>query len=222
MNKVSGVALVLCSSFCAALTTAHTMAVDPQIRTRTAADGKVAVVEIAAHFVTAVRLPEPVNSVVVGDPDLFQVEYNEHEPELVFIKALTKGPAETNLLVSTTRGRQISLLLLSEGSGHEKVDFLVRYKPSGGFLIEQEPVPVSLVGESTSLSKLQPSQENSRSSAPTFVPASLASGPSTAAGAKNANKPESLEQLLERQKQAPLPALFGERYRPEFLAFLLQ
>jgi len=215
MNKVSGVALVLCSLFWAALTTAQTLAVDPQIRIRTAADGKVAVVTIAAHFVTAVRLPEPVNSVVVGDPALFQVEYNEHEPELVFIKALTRGPAETNLLVSTTRGRQISLLLVSEGSGHSKVDFLVRYKPSGGFLIEQEPVPVSLVGESVSLSKIQPSQGNLRPAAPAFVPASLRSAPSTAAGAKNDNKPESLDQFLERQKQAPLPALFGERIEGE-------
>src|SRR5438445_4967844 len=146
MNNVSRIGLLLCASFWAAVTMAQTTAVDPQIRTRTVADGKVTVVEIAAHFVTAVRLPEPVNSVVVGDPTLFQVEYNEHEPELVFIKALTRGPAETNLLVSTTRGRQISLLLVSEGaSGHMKVDFLVRYKPSGGFLIEQETVPVSLV-----------------------------------------------------------------------------
>jgi hypothetical protein len=30
-----------------------------------------------------------VNSVVVGDPALFQVEHSEHEPELVFVKALT-------------------------------------------------------------------------------------------------------------------------------------
>src|SRR5258708_29314631 len=148
MNNVGRVALVLCASFWAALTMAQTMAVDPQIRTRTAADGKVMVVDIAAHFVTAVRLPEPVNSVVVGDPTLFQVEYNEHEPELVFIKALTRGPAETNLLVSTIQARQISLLLVSEGPGHSKVDFLVKNKPSGGLLIIQETVPVSIVGES--------------------------------------------------------------------------
>jgi hypothetical protein len=194
---------------------AQTMAMDPQIRTRTAPDGKVTVVTIAAHFVTAVRLPEPVNSVVVGDSTLFQVEYNEHEPELVFIKALTRGPAETNLLVSTTRGRQISLLLVSEGSGHSKVDFLVRYKPSGGFLIEQEPVPVSLVGESASLSKIESFQGTLRLTAPAFVPASPASAPSTTPGGQNDNKPESLDQLLERQKQAPLPALFGERIEGE-------
>src|SRR5215472_2992841 len=153
------VGLVACGSLWSALALAQTTTVDPAIRTRTAADGKVAVVEVAAHFVTAVRLPEPVNSVVVGDPALFQVEYNEHEPELVFIKALTKGAAETNLLVSTTRGRQISLLLVSEGTvpGRAKVDFLVRYKPSAGFLIGEEPIPVALVGESTSLSISKPS-----------------------------------------------------------------
>ncbi|MGB9204295.1 MAG: hypothetical protein WCB94_10040, partial [Terriglobales bacterium] len=57
--------------------------VNPQVRTRATADGKVTVVEIAAHFVTAIRLPEAVNSVAVGDPALFQVEHSEREPELV-------------------------------------------------------------------------------------------------------------------------------------------
>ena len=56
--------------------------VNPQVRTRATADGKVTVVEIAAHFVTAIRLPEAVNSVAVGDPALFQVEHSEREPEL--------------------------------------------------------------------------------------------------------------------------------------------
>ena len=56
---------------------------------------------------TAIRVPEAVNSVVVGDPALFQVEHSEHEPELVFVKALTNEPAESNLLISTARGRQI-------------------------------------------------------------------------------------------------------------------
>jgi len=204
--------------FCSLLSTrammAQTVAVDPQIRTRMAVDGKVTVVEVAAHFVTAIRLPEPVNSVVVGDRMLFQVEYNEHEPELVFIKALTSRPAESNLLVSTTRGRQISLLLVSDGGapGHAKVDFLVRYKPLSGFLIEQQTVPVSLVGESASLSKM-PVQSSLRPSSPGVVPASLASAtaPSMAAEVRSGNKPESLDQLLNRQTRAPLPELFGEQ-----------
>src|SRR5271165_434764 len=89
----------------------------PQVRTKPTADSKITSIELAAHFVTAIRVPEAVNSVVVGDPALFQVEHSEHEPELVFVKALTDEPAESNLLISTTRGRQISFLLVSGGGG---------------------------------------------------------------------------------------------------------
>jgi hypothetical protein len=47
----------------------------PQVRTKRAADSKITVIELAAHFVTTIRVPEAVNSVVVGDPSLFQVEH---------------------------------------------------------------------------------------------------------------------------------------------------
>ena len=57
-------------------------------------------------------MPEAVNSVVVGDPALFQVEHTR-QPELVFVKALTNEHAESNLLISTARGRQISFLRLA-------------------------------------------------------------------------------------------------------------
>src|SRR5438309_1813005 len=90
--------------------------VNPQVRTKAMADTKVTIVEIAAHFVTAIRLPEPVNSVAVGDAALFQVEHSEREPELVLVKALTERSAETNLLISCVRGRRFSLLLVSHGN----------------------------------------------------------------------------------------------------------
>ena len=88
----------------------------PQVRVKDVGDGKVTVVEVAAHFVMAIRLPEPVNSVAIGDPALFQVEHSEHEPLLVFVKALTEKKAETNVLISSIHGRQFSLLLIS-GAG---------------------------------------------------------------------------------------------------------
>jgi hypothetical protein len=214
MKQVYRRALLLGSLLSAKLVTPQTAGVEPQIRTRAAAEGKVTVVEVSAHFVTAVRLPEPVNSVVLGDPALFQAEYNEHEPELVFIKVLTTKPAESNLLISTTRGRQISLLLVSKGGTllRAKVDFLLRYKPLTGFLVEQETIPVFLVGESASLSKMSV-QTNLDPAAPPFMAPSLAkvSLPGTTGGADNETNPVSVDQLLDRQKQAPLPALFGER-----------
>ncbi|HVP63855.1 MAG TPA: hypothetical protein VMT82_03105, partial [candidate division Zixibacteria bacterium] len=82
-----------------AFASAQSTTVDPQIRLRPTADHKITTVELAAHFVTTVRVPEPVNAVVVGDPALFQVEHSEHEPELVFVKALTTEEAESNLLI---------------------------------------------------------------------------------------------------------------------------
>ena len=214
MNQVYRLAFLFGSLLSTELVTAQAAGVEPQIRTRTAAEGKVTVVEVSPHFVTAVRLPEAVNSLVIGDPTLFQAEYNEHEPELVFIKVLTTKPAESNLLISTTRARQISLLLLSKGGTllRAKVDFLLRYKPLSGFLVEQETIPVFLVGESASLSKTPVPANFDPAAAPSMAP-SLAkvSVPGTTAGADHDTKPESVDQLLDRQEQAPLPALFGER-----------
>src|SRR5215469_14513409 len=137
---------------------AQLMTVDPQVRSKPTADHKITTIELTAHFVTTIRVPEPVNSVVVGDPTLFQVEHSEHEPELVLVKALTTEDADSNLLISTVNGRQISFLLLSHGrsANPRKVDFLVRYQTAGGFLIEPEAVPFALVAETiTNASKSQ-------------------------------------------------------------------
>ena len=210
MKNLDGLALFVGSLLAARVVMAQAAGVEPQIRTRMPADGKVTVVEVLAHFVTAVRLPEPVNSVVIGDPTLFQAEYNEHEPELVFIKALTSKPAESNLLLSTTRGRQISLLLVSGGTAlaRAKVDFLLRYKPLTGFLIEQEMVPTFLVGENVNL---MPVLTNFDPSARAIAAPSLTRTNTTGVPAVVPSQSQSLDQLLDRQEQAPLPALFGER-----------
>jgi hypothetical protein len=197
--------------------------VNPQVRTRVTADGKVTVVEIAAHFVTAIRLPEAVNAVAVGDPALFQVEHSEREPELVLVKALTERSAETNLLISSIHGRQFSLLLISPGTGTvpPKVDFLVQYKSGGSFLVEPEVVPFPLVGQTTPLVKGQPiasgSAANGADRLPAFIPTEFASsGPNSPSEAiTNQSAPKSLDGLLRRQQEAPLPVLYGERMKGE-------
>lgn len=180
--------------------------IDPQVRNKTAADHKITTVELTAHFVTAIRVPEPVNSVVVGDSTLFQVEHSEHEPELVFVKALTTEASESNLLISTTKGRQISILLISHGRdpAGSKVDFLLRYQNDGGFLIEPDPVPFALVAQTTNLEKPARATNpdvGSAESAATRMPASFQSTPTTS---------DSLDSLLERQTRAPLPVFHGE------------
>src|SRR5664280_1745055 len=190
----------------------------PQVRTKPTADNKITSIELAAHFVTAIRVPEPVNSVVVGDPALFQVEHSEHEPELVFVKALTNEHAESNLLISTARGRHLSFLLIRGGVGANsaKGDFLLRYQPSGGFLVvEPDAVPFALVAQTASVSKAQPVEVSSAASpsgtGAALLPASLTTAGSPVENVPTQPKPDSLDSLLERQKQAPMPVLYGER-----------
>src|SRR6516162_3035291 len=167
--------------------------ITPQARSKFTADNKITEIELEAHFVTTIRVPEPVNSIVVGDPALFQVEHSEHEPELVFVKALTSDHVESNLLISTASGRQISFLLVSCGDAQRsaRVDFLLRYQPAGGFLVESDAVPSALVAQTASVSKT-----------PAPLAVSSTSGNSIAEAVSSRAGPDSLDTLLERQKQA--------------------
>ena len=183
-----------------ATTGAQQASVSPQVRTKNTPYNRITEIDLEAHFVTTIRVPEPVNSVVVGDPALFQVEHSEHEPALVFVKALTNEHAESNLLITTTTGRQISFLLVSRSPGADsaKVDFLLRYQPSGGFLVEPDAVPFALVAQTADISKTQSSLVSSTDNNSAKAMASLPNS-------------DSLDTLLERQRQAPLPVLYGER-----------
>src|SRR5258708_31121119 len=81
--RLSNATIVFCLSILIPSVSAQVVPVQPQIQTKSQIDGKVTVLEVAAHFVTAIRMPETVNSVVVGDPSLFQVERSEeHTSEL--------------------------------------------------------------------------------------------------------------------------------------------
>jgi hypothetical protein len=198
--------------------------VEPQILTETDLDRKVVVVEVAPQFVTTVRLPEAVNSVVVGDPSEFQVEHSDREPRLVFVKAISIKPTETNLLISTTGGRQVSLLLVNRGESASpdrgRVDFLLRYEPAGGFFVAPSGFPFALVGETVPLI-----QTEQVSASATRKPSKITvSGILRAAGdppASQGDAPRSdvqsigLEKLLEQQENAPLPVLYGEHISVE-------
>lgn len=179
---------------------AQQIAIDPRVRTSVTADRRITIVDVTPHFVTTIRVPEPVNSVVVGDPALFQVEHSEHEPELVFVKSLREENAESNLLISTTRGRQISFLLVNHGDGANasKVDFLFRYQAGSGFLIEPDPVPFALVSQTKQLQDSGNATVGKLDTADGFA-------------LRNQPKANTLDALLERQKRAPLPTLYGQR-----------
>src|SRR6266851_6417318 len=88
---------------------------EPVILTRASLDEKVITLRLAPRVATSIRMPEPVNSVVVGDPENFQAEHSEREPELVTVKPATDQPAQTNLLITTTLGHQLNLVLVTPG-----------------------------------------------------------------------------------------------------------
>ncbi len=190
--------------------------VDPQIVTETNPDEKVAVVKVAPRFVTTVRLPEAVNSVVVGDPLQFQVEHSGREPKLVFVKATSLKPSETNLLISMVNGREVSLLLVNRGQApagdRDRVDFLLRYEPAREFLVAPSGFPSVLIGEIVPLAESQPgSVAASRTlSVSGRSQLSSSSGATDPLGTSSDSQSDGLDSLLEQQETSPLPVLYGE------------
>jgi hypothetical protein len=69
----------------------------------------VTVLHLRPGYVSSVRLPEDVSSVVLGNPGTFKAEHSDAEPRLVFLKPTTASRAETNALITTRTGREISL-----------------------------------------------------------------------------------------------------------------
>ncbi len=186
--------------------------VRPQIVTRSELEGGVAVVQVAPRFVTTIRLPEAVNSIVVGDPSEFQVEHSAREPELVFVKPLTPQPEETNLLISTADGEDVSLLLVSRGEDGKdapiKVDLLVKYQSAKGFLVQPSAFPFALVGETVPLTQPNVANgSNSKTQGNVISPKALGDPPTKSARGTD------LDQLLKQQEQAPLPVLYGTHLR---------
>ncbi len=150
--------------------------VQPQVVGHSIRDGQVTTVFLAPRYVTAIRMPEPINSVVVGDPASFSAEHSDREPSLVFVKPITTKAAQTNLLISTTRGLQASVLLVSRGEtkeeGQPAVDFLMRYKPAGQFMIQPADSPSTMIPQTITVGSTATVSSASGLSAP-VVPASL-------------------------------------------------
>src|SRR5689334_14429674 len=121
--------------------------VSPQVVGRAVQEGQVTVVYLAPRFATAIRMPDAVNSVVLGDPDSFSAEHSEREPQVVFVKPITTKASQTNLLISTAHGYQANLLLISRGETagtQPDVDFMMRYRPAGRFVIEPSAPSASI------------------------------------------------------------------------------
>jgi hypothetical protein len=112
----------------------------------------ITVLHLHPGFVSSVRLPEEVSSVVLGDPAAFKGEHSEAEPRLVFFKPASPKPCKSNALITTRSGREVSLTLVSDGaSAHsEPVDYVLEYQPQRSFLISAA-YPSVLIGESKTL-----------------------------------------------------------------------
>ena len=197
--------------------------VQPQVVGRSIRDGQVTTVFLAPRYVTAIRMPEPINSVVVGDPSSFSAEHSDREPNLVFVKPITPKAAHTNLLISSTRGLQTSLLLVSRGElkeeGQPAVDFLMRYKPAGQFLIQPADSPSAAIPQTVTVGSTVRVPFGAALPGP-VAPASLtnygASKEQSAVQLRVAANSTTvvrtaLDDLLDRQRLAPLPALYGQK-----------
>ena len=122
-----------------------TLSLDPQ---------NVTVLHLRRGFVSSVRLPEDVSSVVLGDPAAFKAEHSDAEPQLVFFKPTSPKPAETNALITTRSGHEVSLSLVSEGSSNRggAVDYVLKYEPPRSFLIGAAH-PSFAIGETKGLTQ---------------------------------------------------------------------
>ena len=236
MKSLKILAGVVCTCL---LSSAQMPEVRPQVAGRAVQEGQVTVVYLAPRFATAIRMPDAVNSVVLGDPDSFTAEHSEREPQIVFVKPITEKATQTNLLISTTRGYQANLLLISRGQPagtQPNVDFMMRYRPAARFIIEQSAPSLSIaqtevlpapdkrteapaIPSPAGQLKTRSSIEADRSpiERASFPLATLGGTPNSAvtdtaqAAAKPADPPSALDDLLERQRRAPLPALYGEK-----------
>ena len=98
---------------------------------------QVLVLHVRPGYVSSVRVLEEVSSVVLGDPGSFKAEHSEAEPQLVFFKATTAKPAQTNALITTKGGREISLGLVNQGKAEHSdvVDYVLNCERPHSFLI---------------------------------------------------------------------------------------
>ena len=125
---------VICLTFNASIACARVV---PSVTSVSIGEGAVTLLHLAPGYTTSVKLPEEVSSVVIGDPASFKVEHSDSEPRLVFLKPLTDQPAESNALITTKSGQEVTLQLVSPGKADQnpRVDFVLQYRPPESLLV---------------------------------------------------------------------------------------
>src|ERR1700694_2592634 len=77
----------------------------------------VTVLHLRPEFESIIRMPEEITSVILGSPGEFKAEHNEGEPKYVYVKPIVKEAAQSNLLIATESGQNVTLELISDGVG---------------------------------------------------------------------------------------------------------
>jgi hypothetical protein len=139
----------------------------PRVTTLEIEGGAVTPLYLSPGYTTSVRLPDDISSVVIGNPATFKAEHSEAEPRLVFLKPITAQPSESNALITTKSGQEITLHLVSGGKAgaNSRVDFLVEYRRPHSFLVgpsdqqnfliaETHPIPTTSSSSPASPAKL--------------------------------------------------------------------
>jgi hypothetical protein len=114
--------------------------VGARVATITINPREVTVLHLRPEFESTIRMPEEITSVILGSPGDFKAEHNEGEPNYVYVKPITKVPAQSNLLIATKSGQHVTLELISDGTEigekTQPVDFLIEYRSARSFLID--------------------------------------------------------------------------------------
>lgn len=164
--------------------------IKPSVSTVLLEEGAVNVLHLSPGYTTSIRLPDEINAVVIGDPSRFKGEHSEAEPQLVFLKPVTAQPSETNALITTRSGQEISLHLVSDGNAHtdQRVDFFVDYRRPRSLLIDSG-------NRSFVIAETRPVSLDNQSGHPPLV---------------YRERPDAVVQTLERQQRLSAPKWTGQ------------
>lgn len=108
---------------------------------------------VHSGYVSSVRMPDDISSVVLGDPVNFKAEHSDAEPRMVFVKPVTSRATETNMLITTVAGREVSLHVVNDPKQHYggEIDFIIDYQVPKTMFI-QPTVSASAIPDSADVS----------------------------------------------------------------------